>query len=124
MSKIICIDFDGVLHAYTSPWTNEWTISDGPVPGALEWLAKASKWKDYRLMVYSSRSKSEKGIIAMRAWLISSLEEAGMRSSEVLISFVAEKPAAFITIDDRGFHFVGTFPDKAFLDTFIPWNKS
>ena len=37
------LDFDGVIHAYTSPWTNAETISDGPVPGALDQKPEASR---------------------------------------------------------------------------------
>lgn len=36
--KTICIDFDGVLHSYTSGWQGEDVASDPPVPGAIEWL--------------------------------------------------------------------------------------
>lgn len=46
---ILCVDFDGVIHLYTTPWTNAFTISDGPVPGALEWLWKATEWFDVQV---------------------------------------------------------------------------
>ena len=36
-------------------------------------------------------------------------------------SFV--KPAAFLTIDDRGFCFTGEFPDPKELLKFKPWHK-
>lgn len=36
----LVVDFDGVLHAYESPWTSPWTIPDAPVEGAIEWLTK------------------------------------------------------------------------------------
>src|SRR6266705_2946937 len=77
MSKpILCIDFDGVIHSYTTPWTNPETISDGPVPGALRWLWKATEW--FRVVIYSSRSKTNGGIDAMHNWLRSeSLKEFG-----------------------------------------------
>jgi hypothetical protein len=36
--KTVCIDFDGVIHAYTSPLVDLATISDEPLPGAFEFL--------------------------------------------------------------------------------------
>lgn len=66
MSKpILCVDFDGVVHAYTSKWTDAMTISDGPVPGALKWLWQATEW--FHVAIYSSRSKEAGAIIVMRA---------------------------------------------------------
>ena len=35
---VICIDFDGVLHSYTSGWQGMSKASDPPVDGAIEWL--------------------------------------------------------------------------------------
>jgi len=122
---ILCIDFDGVIHAYTSPWTNEYTISDGPVPGAFEFLLEALKHFD--VVIYSSRSKTKAGIDAMRAWLVEHADgvwwesPAGPGLGDV--KFASEKPTAFMTIDDRAFCFEGVWPDPVKLRGFQPWNK-
>ncbi len=129
---ILCVDFDGVIHAYTSPWTNAETISDGPVPGALRWLWKATEWFD--VQVYSSRSKSEAARIAMLRWMMHhSAEEFGhdhpMANTNAVyeypLTFAAEKPAAFLTIDDRAICFDGDWSElePADLLQFKPWNK-
>ena len=128
---ILCVDFDGVIHAYTSPWSNATTISDGPVPGALRWLWKATEWFD--VQVYSSRSKDLEARSAMRYWMAAhSADEFGHdhpmaegRNFAYPITFAHEKPAAFLTIDDRAFCFEGDWSDldPADLLSFKPWNK-
>lgn len=129
---ILCVDFDGVIHAYTSPWTNAATISDGPVPGALRWLWDACQ--HFTVMIYSSRSKELPGIQAMRVWLRDHSErefgaDHAMATHEGRgahpIRFAYEKPAAFLTIDDRALCFQGTWIDldPVALLTFKPWNK-
>lgn len=41
MSPIIAIDFDGVIHAHTSAWTNAHDVLDPPVDGALAFIREA-----------------------------------------------------------------------------------
>lgn len=133
---ILCVDFDGVVHLYTSPWTNAATISDGPVPGALRWLWRATEWFDVK--IYSSRSKDFEGIKAMLAWMIehsraefgeghpmSDVTSDGVNGPRYPIDFCHEKPAAFLTIDDRALPFEGDWSDfePADLLHFKPWNK-
>jgi hypothetical protein len=128
---ILCVDFDGVIHLYDSPWINEHTIPDGPVPGALRWLWKATEW--FTVMIYSSRSRTEAGRRAMREWMAHhSCEEfghdhpmsVGLREPYP-ITFADEKPAAFLTVDDRAVTFDGDFTElePAELLNFKPWNK-
>jgi hypothetical protein len=128
---ILCVDFDGVIHAYDSPWTDAETISDGPVPGALRWLWKATEWFD--VQVYSARSKSDVAIRAMRYWMAAhSADEFGHdhpmaenNEERYPITFAHEKPAAFLTIDDRALTFEGDWDDWDPTDLlgFKPWNK-
>jgi len=134
---ILCVDFDGVIHSYTSKWIDETTIPDPPVPGALRWLWKATEWFD--VQIYSSRSKTWEGRAAMLKWVIAeSVKEFGVghpmsgfdtagRPIEVSypITFAREKPAAFLTIDDRAICFDGDWSDlePADLRFFKPWNK-
>ena len=127
MSKpILCIDFDGVLHSYTSGWKGADVIPDPPVPGTLEWIANAIT--DFEICIYSSRSSQKGGIEAMRSWLEYNLKEEGAPEFLVealmkLIKFPTQKPAAFLTIDDRAICFTGTFPTYKELLEFKPWNK-
>jgi hypothetical protein len=128
---ILCIDFDGVIHLYNSPWVNAWTIVDGPVPGALQWLWEATK--TFQVVIYSSRSKEPAGLRAMRKWLADhSTKEFGPDhvladdgSEGYPFVFASEKPAAFLTIDDRAILFDGNWGklDPKELLKFTPWNK-
>ena len=129
---ILCVDFDGVVHSYTSGWQGAMVIPDPPVPGALHWLWKATEWWDVK--IYSSRSKEEGAIMAMRTWMIlHSLNEFGPEhpmseppnEQPYPIDFATEKPAAFLTIDDRAVCFEGDWNelDPCDLLNFKPWNK-
>jgi hypothetical protein len=138
---ILCVDFDGVIHSYTSGWQGATVIPDPPVPGALKWLWKATEWFD--VQVYSSRSKNPEAVLAMRDWMVkwsredeslgfdhpmshhTVYEENGETKSSYPIGFAHEKPAAFITIDDRAICFEGDWSElePADLLNFKPWNK-
>ncbi len=130
---ILCVDFDGVVHSYTSPWINEVTIPDPPVPGALKWLWDATEW--FNVIIYSSRSKTEAGRMAMKLWMMERAKQifdsdhpmvgGGLPDSVYPVGFAAEKPAAFLTIDDRAVCFEGDWSelDPAQMLDFKPWNK-
>ena len=132
-NPIICVDFDGVIHSYTSGWKGISVIPDPPVPGAIEWLqdhlpvpdavcAMAEVYKGPIVCIYSSRSKSWFGRRAMKKWLIKhGLHPAYI--SDGLLKFPSKKPAAFLTIDDRAICFNGTFPTTEEMMRFKPWNK-
>ena len=124
LNPILCVDFDGVIHSYTSAWIDEKTIPDPPVPGALRWLNEAAKVFD--VVIYSSRSKSSAGREAMRTWLEDWAKDEGLPDKALNeIGFAHEKPAAFLTIDDRAIQFDGDWapldPEK--LRQFKPWNR-
>lgn len=116
--KTVCVDFDGVIHSYASGWKGPCVIPDPPVPGAIEWLTRAVERFD--VCIYSSRSKEDGAIAAMQLWLV----EYGIRAGVLeQIRFPTQKPAAFITIDDRAICFDGTWPELDAIDGFVPWNK-
>lgn len=126
MKPTLLLDFDGVIHAYTSGWQGATAIPDGMVPGFWEWAEKAAEHFD--LAIYSSRSKEPGGIEAMQAWLTEQRRQwreaggAALADGPLAIGFVTHKPAAFLTLDDRCICFDGTWPDPAVLRDFKPWN--
>lgn len=122
---ILCVDFDGVIHSYDSGWQGADVIADGVVPGAMRFLHDATMHFD--VCIYSSRSSQQGGERAMREaiirWRDERAKEEGLSSNFMpSLRFVSEKPAAFLTIDDRAICFDGTFPDAESLLTFKPWN--
>jgi|SRR5882757_358434 len=130
---ILCLDFDGVIHSYTSGWKGADVIPDPPVPGALQFILDAQK--HFTVAIFSSRSNQAGGQFAMQEWLTdwsrewASEDPARWPSSDwrhnmlASIEWPLEKPAAFITIDDRAITFDGTWPDVETLRVFKPWNK-
>lgn len=118
--KIILVDFDGVLSDYSSGWQGADIANDPPVPGAIGWLREMLADDRFDVQIYSSRSRQEGGILCMKNWLI----EHGMPVEEAdRIKFPTEKPAAFLTIDDRAVCFTGVFPTPHAIQHFKPWNK-
>lgn len=122
--KILCLDFDGVLHSYISGWQGADVISDPPVKGAMEFLREAVEHFDVH--IYSSRSNQRGGIKAMREWLYKWAPRHLPPPYDWLdrLYWPTEKPPAFIGIDDRVLTFRGRFPSMHTLDTFRPWNKT
>lgn len=153
MKPILCLDFDGVIHSYTSRWQGAAVIPDAPVPGALEFIVKALE--TYEVAIFSSRSHQWGGKRAMKRWLIRNLCELGNPPEGVSVpewwaKFICDragmdpwyvtvedasthvvrsikwpwfKPPAKVTIDDRALTFTGIWPALSEIDGFQPWNK-
>lgn len=121
MSRMaILVDFDGVLHSYTSAWAGATMVSDPPVDGAIEWLTRLVRDGRFEVCIYSSRSREEGGVEAMKDWFHRHGIPIDVHRA---LKYPTEKPAAWLTIDDRAFAFEGTFPDPQWIEAFKPWNK-
>jgi hypothetical protein len=118
--KVVCLDFDGVLHSYTSPWTSSEEIHDGPTPGAFEFVGSAID-AGYTVVVQSARANSPEGKTAIEAWMREHGAEAWMQEGRVRVT--NQKPGASVYIDDRGFRFSGTFPTVDEIESLHPWNR-
>jgi len=114
----LAIDFDGVIHSYTSGWLGFDILVDPPVPGAIEFLKDALK--HFRVSIMSTRAAEQKGVVAIKEYL----QKYGMTKDEVdKIHVTSVKIHAKIYIDDRGYQFNGTFPAIKYIKTFLPWYK-
>lgn len=136
----IALDFDGVIHLYTSPWTSPLDIHDGPVPGAFEFMQRLLD-AGWRIVVHTARLASGPGsdssgiaelpisdrIDAILAWF----DKHGFHNirlhlafGDVSVWYGGGKPHADVYLDDRGMRFEGTFPT---LDALVvarrTWNK-
>ena len=124
---LLCLDFDGVLHSYSSGWQGADVVQDPPVDGAMEFLDRAVA--QFRVAIYSSRSSTHLGRMAMQHWLKLSLYRwAGsdvVLADEIFsaIEWPTSKPAAMVTLDDRAITFNGTWPAIETLQAFQPWNR-
>lgn len=125
MEKILCLDFDGVCHSYVSGWQGVDIIPDPPVEGLFPFLALAHKF--FEIHIYSTRSKTALGRVAMRMWFKLELEKFHGDNDRIFdaswLKFPKTKPPAFVTLDDRVITFTGIWPDIDTLDNFKPWNK-
>lgn len=123
--QILCLDFDGVCHSYTSGWKGATAIPDPPVPGLFEFLEKMEP--HFEIHVFSSRSNQPGGIDAMRQWFKRhGMEFYKLHEPPAIISrlhFPEGKPSALITIDDRALTFTGIWPALEQLKSFKPWYK-
>lgn len=122
---ILCLDFDGVCHSYTSGWKGATVIPDDAVPGLFEFLEAAAPVFD--IQVFSTRSNESGGADAMAFWFAEQRKKwraAGGQGKEILqITFPDKKPPAFVALDDRVVTFMGEWPSVELLREFKPWNK-
>lgn len=142
------VDFDGVLHEYSTPWVSPEIIPDPLIPGAIEWLNKMSKKFD--ILIFTTRGCTEAGRSAINLWLRSYgysfpnptgfmdvngvlyLGTPSMTSSGTTTVPPIEPPVMMITdrklpaliyIDDRGWRFTGTFPTHEEISKSYPWQQ-
>lgn len=73
MKQILTLNFDGVIHSYTTKWERASVIPDAPVDGAIEFILKAKTVFDVK--IHSSRSHQWGGRRAMKQWLKKHLKE-------------------------------------------------
>ena len=148
----LTLDFDGVIHSYTSGWKGARIIPDPPVPGVGEFIVKAMT--RFQIAVFSSRSHQWEGRRAMRKYVEKLLTETcfdnftlyetarvahlGRPSktpytllqicNEMIelfecIQFPLFKPASVVSLDDRALTFDGTWPSVESLVNFKPWDR-
>jgi hypothetical protein len=111
----VAVDFDGVIHSYSSPWVSHEHIPDPPVAGAIEWLNDIAD--DFDVVILTTRGATLEGRIAVGEWLDA---HGFTRYREV----TAQKVAALIYLDDRAVRFDGSnFPDAQAIHAARPWNK-
>lgn len=115
MKQTIILDFDGVIHSYSSGWKGANVIPDLPTEGAREAIAKLRE--RYIVVVVSSRTHQEGGIEAIKEWLA--------KHSIEVDDVPNHKPPHVCTVDDRAFRFEGDWGDVvANIDDYCtPWNK-
>ena len=117
---ILCLDFDGVCHSYTSGWKGPAVIPDPPVEGMWEFLRQAVAV--FEVNIFSSRSHQEGGLLAMKAWFLLHADSEDEEAIVEKLVFPLEKPPALVGIDDRVIQFKGEWPGIGFLRNFKPWN--
>lgn len=131
--KTLSLDFDGVVHKYLTPWGGATTIADGAVEGFFPFLIRVSK--DFVVEIFSTRSETGAGRLAMAAWLkkqaIDFANNAAFSKAEFhhlmgvvdAVRFPASKPKAYVGLDDRILTFEGMWPSPEILLGWKPWNK-
>ena len=127
----ICVDFDGVIHSYERGWQGG-AIYGEVVPGFFEWVERVRE--QFRIVIYSSRSKTDDGVLAMGDWLHEKrdawIKAGGQRhpTEPLTFAFAHEKPAAWLTIDDRAICFAGDWSAPELtadaMAAFKPWNAT
>ena len=120
----LCLDFDGVIHSYERGW-QDGVIYGSLTPGFIAWALKAHQ--HFQLVIYSSRSADPAPMVD---WLRAQLADRSMpweidRFMQ-MFTFANQKPAAFLTIDDRAIKFEGRWDwlEPENLLEFKPWNAA
>ena len=110
----IAMDFDGVIHSYTSGWQGADKCPDPLVEGIDEVIKDLRK--DYKVVIVSSRAETVEGRLAIRDYLKKyNIEVDGIG---------CEKPPAIVYIDDRAICFNGDTTNLAEqVRNFKPWTK-
>ena len=124
----VSVDFDGVIHSYTSPWDKAHIIPDAPVGGAIEFLSKTLQKFD--VVIISSRARTWRGRRAIRRWLRRHagvglwFEAMSFRGLEDVV-VTAKKLPALVYIDDRAYRFTGSnWPTELEIEKLRPWNRT
>lgn len=127
--KQICLEFDGVIHSYTSGWQGTTVIPDKIVPGSLQFI-KVLK-EHFQVFIFSQRSTRPGGVGAIKRWMENEAwEEFGDGLYVGEFSYQLEYPnkrpdiftisTNFLTHTPKCFLFSGNWPDVDVLLELVP----
>ena len=139
--KIICIDFDGVLHNHSTQHPNMRKAIGPPIidvttgRNSIEWLTQLIEIyvglpdptaylridppvNAFDICIFSARSRHWGGRKGMKKWLVKNGLDPRYLA---VLRFPLMKPMAHLIIDDRAFHFQGVFPTGKYIENFKPW---
>jgi hypothetical protein len=119
IKPVISLDFDGVIHSYTSPWTCCEEINDPPVEGALDFIRNAIQ-SGFHVNIHTARANDPVAEPSIIAWLLKHGLEHWFIDQ---MSISAIKRSALVYIDDRGLRFEGKFPSFDEIRALKQWNK-
>lgn len=100
-SKTVCVDFDGVIHAYSKGW-KDGTIYDNHMPQAFIALSEIAAM-GFRIIIFTARQDA----LGIREYIDRWLKHYALFPIEYEINTC--KPPAAIYIDDKGYHFDNWF---------------
>lgn len=90
-ARTVSVDFDGVLHSFTSGWTG-YTPEEGPEPGALAFIYSLID-AGYEPVVVSARADCDLGVEEIQSWLV--------RHGFPTLTVTNAKVSAVAYVDDR-----------------------
>ncbi len=102
-SNNIAIDFDGVIHNDYLGY-HDGTIYGEIIDGAKDAIINISK--KYKIIIFTAKAKSDRPIVNEKSG--KQLVEEWLQKHDLLryiTEVTAEKPRAFLYIDDKGFRF-------------------
>ncbi len=115
-AKNIAIDFDGVVHTFDKGY-HDGTCYGSPIAGSLEAIKELSK--KYNIIIFTAKAKPSRPLVnnktgteLVRDWL----EEHNVL--KYVSEITAEKPRAFLYIDDKGYRFENWSDTMKFLEDF------
>lgn len=110
----IAIDFDGVVHNFDKGF-HDGTCYGEPVPGALTAIKELSK--KYNVIIFTAKAKPSRPLVngktgtqLVREWL----ENHGVLC--YVKDVTAEKPRAWLYIDDKGYRFFNWIETLEFIE--------
>lgn len=129
-APVIAVDFDGVLHSYTSAWSGTMEILDPPVEGAQRWLSDvhAAGWTvivhtcrlsvDEEHPLNDAEHSQDDRMVAIVGWMLKhSFQTQDIAALEWHTT--PGKPHANVYLDDRGLRFEGSWPSTRMLEALI-----
>jgi hypothetical protein len=126
-TKIVLVDFDGVLHSYKTGWAGAAVVADEPLPGAIRWLASMVRDRELDVRIFSARCNDPVAIPVMRDWLVKHQFPEHLLEH---LTFQPGKPKAHLIIDDRAwlFKYSGAYGydqySRQHVLAFEPWYYS
>lgn len=102
-SKVVAIDFDGVLHDAYKGW-GDGTCYGDPLPGSIDAIKSLSK--KYKIIIFTAKAKPDRPLVhgktgteLVKEWF----EKHGILNH--IDGITSEKPRAELYIDDNGYRF-------------------